>query len=397
MRGLHRLTHQEIKKTNKLKMLSDGGNLYLLVKSPTAKSWIYKWTRNKARRQFALGSYRDVPLAVAREMASKAREAIAQGKDPQKAIWPTPEKTFKEASMACVEARQLRWKEGGKTRNKWQRTISHYCGHLKSRPISSITREDILHLLKPVWLKTPETGRIVRGHLEIIFNYAKGRGWYQGENPAIWKGGLEAVLPTRNRHDIKHHAAMDYVDIPSFLEKLRNRDAMAARALEFCILTGTRTSETLLANFNEFDLDKGLWSLPPKRTKTGIKHVVPLSARAVEIVVQMQLHAQSEYVFPGRDANKPLSQMSMMMLLRRMKILDVTVHGFRSSFRDWAGDETEHPRDLVELCLGHTVGDKVERAYRRRTALERRARIMQDWADWCGGENGNNQVIKLFG
>lgn len=395
MRALHKLTLRKINSTNHPTRLSDGGGLYLRIKSPTAKSWEYIWTRNGAKRQIGLGSFNNVSLEAAREMAALARKAMAEGKDLRKALRPTPEVTFSEVANACIDSRKHRWKNV-KTNQRWRRTVDVACQALRNRPISSISREDVYQILKPMWEKTPESARIVRTHLEIIFNYAKGRGWFQGENPAQWKGGLEAVLPALSKQGIKHLASMDYHNIPDFIIKLRAREAMAARALEFCILTACRTSEVLEATFDEIDFEKRVWSIPPERTKTSINHVVPLSDRAFEIIEEMKSGQRSAFIFPGSKTGKPLSNMSMLKLLERMGVVNATVHGFRSSFRDWAGDETSHPRDMIELCLGHSVGNATERAYRRRTALERRRIIMSDWANWCNGSSFG-KVVPLYG
>ena len=283
-----------------------------------------------------------------------------------------------------------------KTKRKWERTAFEHCRDWKNRPIDSLNRDDVYRMLSPIWSNTPETGRIVRSQLEIIFNYAKGRGWLIGENPAIWKGGLETVLKPVSRKNVKHHGAMDSADLPSFIAALHKREAIAARALEFTILTATRTSETLNAQYSEFDLENNLWVLPPHRMKSGRAHSVPLSPRATDIIKEMGLAPVSSFVFPGNKPARPLSNMSMSMLLRRMGHDTVTVHGFRSTFRDWAGDFTSYPREVAEAALSHSIGNTVERSYRRKNALEKRRGLMNSWALFCLNAD-HSKVVPLHG
>lgn len=291
---------------------------------------------------------------------------------------------FRKVAEKCLEARKLDEKSP-KTKRKWERTAFELCKKLHNRPIESINRDDVLNILEPVWKKTPETGRIVRAHLEIIFDYARSRRWLGGENPAKWKGGLDGVLSVRNRKNIKHHAAMPYQDIPEFMSELRRRAAMSASALEFVILTASRTSETLNATFDEIDFETKVWTIPSERMKAGLTHEVPLSDAAFELVMSLKQLSSSKYIFAG-SRGKPLSNIAMLNLLKkRMGYKNFTIHGFRSSFRDWAGNTTDTPREIAEAALSHAVGDMTERAYRRQTALDHRHVLMQRWADYCGG------------
>lgn len=395
MGGLHKLTATKAKSLGKTGRHSDGGGLYLRVQIGGRKSWLYMWKRQGVQREIGLGSFTAVSLKAARQKAKTAREALANGSDPRDALNPPKAQTFLDTAKACLAARDLDTMNP-KTKRKWERTAYELAMPMHHKPIDTISRDDVLRVVAPIWKTTPETGRIVRSQLEIIFNYAKGRGWREAENPALWRGGLDAVLAPVTRANIKHHAAMPYDDIPAFMGSLRERDAVAALALEFAILTATRTSETLDAVISEFDLDAGLWAIPSARMKSGRPHTVPLSDRAIEIVREMRDAPVSNYIFAGQRPNRPLSNMSMMMLLRRMKIENVTVHGFRSTFRDWAGDKTLYPREVAEAALSHSVGDIVERSYRRGNALEKRRALMRAWSDHCLGETSAS-VVALYG
>ena len=395
MAATRKLTDTAIRRIKKAGRHSDGGGLYLRVKASGGRSWSFMWKREGLQRELGLGAYPDTTLKLAREKAKDAREALSSGIDPRTALRPPQIITFLQTAKACMEARKLD-EMNPKTKRKWERTALERCKHLHNRPIESIEREDILKVLTPIWDATPETGRIVRSQLEIIFNYAKGRRWHKGENPAQWKGGLEAVLKPIDRSNVKHHRAMGYDDVPALITMLQDRDAIAAKALEFTILTAARTSETLKAVAREFDLEASLWTIPGGRMKSGRLHKVPLSDRAIQIVSEMRSAPVSDYIFPGQSPNRPLSNMSMTMLLRRMKIDDITVHGFRSSFRDWAGDKTSFAREVAEAALSHSVGDVVERSYRRGDALDKRRALMNQWADFCLRKN-TSEIVRLHG
>lgn len=395
MAATNKLTDTAIKKIKSAGRHSDGGGLYLRVKGTGGKSWSFMWKRSGLQREIGLGSYPDTSLKLARSKAKTARKALAGNRDPRIALRPPEVRTFLDAAQGCMKARNLDTKNP-KTKRKWERTALERCKHLHNRPIESITREDILKIIEPIWITTPETARIARSHLEIILNYAKGRQWITGDNPAQWKGGLEAVLTAPDRKNVRHHPAMDYADVPGFMAQLVERDAISARVLEFTILTGARTSEALEAVISEFDLKAAIWTVPAERMKPGREHKVPLSPRAVEIVKEMRAAPLSDYIFPGQKQNRPLSNLSMLMLLRRMKVTGVTVHGFRSSFRDWAGDCTNYSRDVAEAAISHAVGDAVERSYRRGDALEKRRGLMTLWADYCAGVHLGD-VVQLHG
>ncbi|MEP6343794.1 MAG: integrase arm-type DNA-binding domain-containing protein [Maricaulaceae bacterium] len=391
MAGRDKLTAVGVRAITKPGRHSDGGGLYLRVKPSGSKSWSFMWKRQGLQREIGLGAFPDTSLKLARTKASLAREGLAAGEDPRSILRPVPIQTFKETALACMAERKLE-DMNPKTKRKWERTAFEHCKVWQNRPVESLNRDDVYRVLSPIWNKTPETGRIVRSQLEIIFNYAKGRGWIQGENPAIWKGGLESVLKPVSRKGVKHHAAMPYDQIPDFFKELQKGEAIAARALEFTILTATRTSEALKSTIDEFNLENAIWTLPETRMKSGRSHAVPLSPRAVEIITEMRSSSISQYIFPGNKAKRPLSNMSMSMLLRRMEYEDITVHGFRSTFRDWAGDRTHFSREVAEAALSHAIGDTVERSYRRQSALEKRKSLMEAWDQFCTGSSSSNVV-----
>lgn len=246
--------------------------------------------------------------------------------------------------------------------------------------VDAIETDDVLKALRPIWSVKSETASRVRGRIEKILDAAKARGYRRTDNPARWRGHLDHLLPKQAKLSRGHHAAMPYADVPAFVETLRQRNAIAGRALEFCILTAARTGEVLGARWAEIGMDGQIWTIPADRMKAGRQHRVPLTGRAIEILEVMGAARIGDFVFPGQKAGKPLSSMAMEMMLRRMKIENATVHGFRSSFRDWAGNETNFPRELAEQALAHVIGDKAEQAYRRGDALERRRTLMEAWA-----------------
>ena len=243
--------------------------------------------------------------------------------------------------------------------------------------------DDVLAVLKPIWVNKAETASRVRGRIEKVLDAAKAKGFRQGENPARWRGHLDHLLPRRPRLTRGHHVAMPYENVPAFVAQLRERDALAAQALELCILTAARSGEILGLRWEEIDLEKRVWTVPARRMKAGREHRVPLSSRATAILRELAEHRNGDLVFPGQKRGKPLSGMAMEMLLRRLKIQNATVHGFRSSFRDWAGNVSSFPREIIETALAHVMGDKAEQAYRRSDALEKRRRLMEAWAAYC--------------
>ncbi|RWL98946.1 site-specific integrase [Mesorhizobium sp.] len=413
-RTLNKLNDFAIKATTKPGRLSDGGGLYLLVGPTGGKSWTFMWTRDGRRREMGLGPYGNgnglVSLATARGKAGKCREVLTAGRDPLAESRTEGEPTFGEAVELFLADRETGWRNE-KHRAQWRMTLlgpaepkgkrqqaGDYCKNLRKLKVSSITTEDVLAALKPNWQTRPETASRLRGRIERVLSFCKVRGWRQGENPALWRGHLDALLPKPRKLVRGHHRAMDYDDVPTFVKRLRGAGGMDAKVLEFTILTATRSGETVGAKWSEVDLDKKLWTVPAERMKASRKHEVPLSPRALEILKELAEVRRDDnpYVFPGQRKGRPVSAASMEMLLRRWKVKDqTTIHGFRSAFRDWAGDRTNFPRELAEAALAHVVGDKAEQAYRRGTALERRRRLMEAWAGFLASGGAKGKVIPL--
>ncbi|MFC1456390.1 tyrosine-type recombinase/integrase [Microvirga arabica] len=375
---LHKLSAREVATLTKPGRHSDGGGLYLNVTASGARSWVFMWKLAGKRREMGLGSLRDVPLAKARQRAAVAREMLVDGLDPLAARDRPKAMTFGEAADALIENMSGSWRNE-KHRAQWKMTLTVYCEPLRSKPVAEIGTEDVLKVLQPLWTAKPETASRLRGRIERVLDFARARGQRSGENPARWRGHLDALLPKRARLTRGHHAALPFDEVPAFMASLREREGIAPRALEFAILTAARSGEALGAKWEEFDLDARVWTVPATRMKASRVHRVPLSERAVEILRQMAQAQLSEFVFPGLKRNRSLSGMALEMVLRRMKV-DVTVHGFRSAFRDWAGERTHFPREIAEAALAHLVGDAVERAYRRGDALEKRRKLMEAWA-----------------
>ncbi len=370
-RKINRLNARSVATIKKFGRHADGGGLYLSVSPNGGRRWTFLYRWHGKPTEIGFGSARDVTLARARELATGARIRLAQGVNPKDARKPAAGATFGECADRLVEAMRPSWRNE-KHASQWQMTLGNYAFSIRRLPVADVSVDAVLEVLKPIWGSKPETASRLRGRIEKVLDAAKAQGLRFGENPARWRGHLDHLLPKPSKLTRGHHAAMPYADVPAFMSDLKAREAVAARALEFTILTATRSGEVLGARWEEIDLDRGVWTVPPQRMKGGREHRVPLSGRALEILRAMHEVRSGEFVFPGQRANKPLSHMAMEMMLRRMKIEGATVHGFRSAFRDWAGNETGYPRELIETALAHVIGDKAEQAYRRSDALEKR-------------------------
>lgn len=371
---------------------SDGGNLYLIVSHTGSRKWVLRFTWRGRAKEMGLGSASVVPLVDAREKAADALRKVARGLNPieeRKRDGGIP--TFGEMADEVREALSEGFRNA-KHKAQWKSTLETYAGPLRGKPVDTISTDDVLSVLKPIWTEKAETASRLRGRIEKVLDAAKAKGFRQGENPARWRGHLDHLLPRPSKLTRGHHAAMAYEDVARFVADLRERDAVAALALEFCILTAARSGEVLGARWSEIDLDKKIWTVPANRMKAGREHRVPLSSRAVSIIKQLAKLKAGEFVFPGQSPKRPLSNMAMEMVLRRMEIEGATVHGFRSSFRDWAGNVTSFPREIVETALAHVIGDKAEQAYRRSDALEKRRKLMEAWASYCEPRKSGNVV-----
>jgi integrase len=325
-----------------------------------------------------------VTLAGARIKAEEVRDILGRGGDP---FVDMEERKARLAGLSFgdVADQFLDATESGfrneKHKAQWRSTLGdNYIAALRKRPISEVTTDDVLGVLKPIWEIKNETARRLRGRIERVLDHGKAKGLRTGENPARWAGHLILMLPTVDKLQRGHHAAMPYDQVPAFMARLPNAKGVAARALEFTILTAARSGETREAVWSEFDLDKALWTVPAVRMKGGREHRVPLPSRAVEIIREMRARRFGDLVFPGTKRKAPLSDMTMGAVLKRLKVGEFTTHGFRSSFRDWCGEATAFPREIAEAALAHIVGDETERAYRRGDALAKRRELMDAWS-----------------
>ena len=394
-RQIHKLTARGAEAISELGRHGDGGGLYLSISAEGRRRWVFLFTWNGKLREAGLGSASKggVSLKAARDKAAEGRKLVKERVDPiAHRSKPDTVPTFGEVADSYIEAHEGSWRND-KHAAQWKMTLKTYCDAIRKTPVDQIDTESVLLVLKPLWSRAPETASRLRGRIEAVLDAAKAKGHIgrNEANPASWRGHLDKLLPRPSKLTRGHHAAMPYSEVPAFIADIRKREATAARAMEFCILTATRTSETMQARWSEMDMAGKVWTMPAGRMKAGREHRVPLSARAVAILKQMTEATSGDYVFPGRRPVRPLSSMALDMFLRRLQS-EYTTHGFRSSFRDWAGNETNFPRELAEQSLAHVIGDKAEQAYRRSDALERRRELMDAWARYCEGEAAANVV-----
>ena len=395
-RQLHKLNALQLKHLTRKGRHGDGGGLYLAIDDGDRRRWVFLFRdrQTKKLREMGLGSASTVTLAKAREKAAECRRQLDAGLNPIAAADAAQKTkavpTFGAIADQFLESMSSSWRNE-KHRAQWKMTLEEYAKPLRDKPVDEIGVEDVLAVLKAHWEQRPETAGRLRGRIERVLNAAKAQGYRTGENPAAWRGHLENLLPARQKLSRGHHVAMPWVDVPAFMTALRQREGVAALAVEFLIQTAARSGEVRGAAPGEFDLKAKIWVVPAERMKAGREHRVPLVARAVEIVETLAKLPESGFVFPGQRANTPLSDMSLSAVLRRMK-LPVTIHGFRSSFKDWASEATSYPNELSEAALAHITGDKVERAYRRGDALERRRELMEAWARFLTAAAAGNVV-----
>jgi integrase len=389
-----RLTARKVEKA-KPGVHMDREGLRLIVGATGTRKWVFRFMRRGRSQEMGLGGS-DVSLALARERAADARQVLTAGQNPIDAarLAKMRRPTFGQVADEFLAAKASEWRNS-KHRAQWNMTLEKYAGPLRARPVNEIDTAAVLEVLQPLWRSIPETASRLRGRIETVLDAARARGLIgQHEaNPARWRGHLDKLLPKRQKLTRGHHAAMPFADVPAFLAQLRERESVAALALEFTILTAARTSETLGAKWTEINLARKLWTVPAVRMKSGREHRVALSNRATAILEALAAAKTGEYVFPGQRLGKPLSSMAMEMTLRRTKAHGVTVHGFRSSFRDWCGEVSTFPREVAEAALAHVAGDQTERAYRRGDALEKRRALMEAWAAYC--EPKANNVLSI--
>lgn len=372
-----------------------GTGLYLLVTKAATRRWLFVYNRHGKRREMGLGLV-DGPKAVsmkaARDQARAHQQTLTNGGDPWTEARLAKEQrakvqSFGEFADAFINE-QAEGFRNAKHIAQWKMTMEVYAKRLRPLSIDKIETADVLAVLKPIWLTKPETAKRTQGRIERILDAAKAQGMRTGENPARWRGHLDMLLPRQSKLSRGHHAALPYPDVPAFVSQVRSVEAISALALEFLILTAARTGEVIGARWNEIDLENELWTVPAGRMKAGREHRAPLSARALEILQYVSpLKAEPDaFVFPGGKEGRGLSVMAMTMMLRRCGKGDYTVHGFRSAFRDWAGEETDTPREVAEAALAHVVGDATERAYRRGDALQKRRELMDAWDVFCASD-----------
>lgn len=373
--------------TKKPGRYSDGNGLYLVVAGNGIGKWVFRFSWRGRVTEMGLGSVNGVSLAQARERAVEARRTLVSGKNPievrrKAALVVSQKPTFGEIADELIEAKTSEWRNE-KHRAQWTMTLKKHCAALRSMPIDEIGTDEVLAVLKPIWRRTPETAARLRGRIETVIDAARARGHIARNeaNPARWRGHLDKLLPKRQKLSRGHHVAMAYVDVPNFVCDLRSKNVLAAKALEFCILSAARSGEVYGATWDEIDFKARVWTIPAFRMKAAREHRIPLSDELIALLRRLEAVRTCDFVFPGR-AKKPLSNMAMKMVLRRMNV-SVTVHGFRSSFRDWAGNETDFSREVAEAALAHLVGDRAEQAYRRGDALAKRRQLMDAWAQYC--------------
>lgn len=382
----------------------DGGGLWLQVRNEKHRSWLFRYTPHTGQdRWMGLGSAFDVSLADAREAARVYRNAVREGRDPiderrqakHARRSAAQAVTFAGAADRYLAAHSATWRNE-KHRWQWRQTLDVACRQIGSRPVQDVTTHDVMQVLEPIWHDKPETASRLRGRIESVIDYAAAHGWRSGDNPARWRGHLAKLLPAPNRiARVQHHPALPWREIGTFMDELRHQEGVSALALRFTILTAARTGEAIGARWREIDFRT--WAVPGDRMKAGKEHRVPLSEPVMDLLEQTAVFGTNPdaFVFPGKTPGMPLSNMAMTMLLRRMGRPDLTVHGFRSTFRDWCAEATNYPREVAEAALAHVITNQVEAAYRRSDLFEKRRRLMDDWAAFCSRPAIAGEVVPL--
>ena len=395
--AIHKLTPRKVATASPGKY-EDGGGLRLVVAPSGAKKWVLRFTIDGSRREMGLGSFPDVGLAEARDKASKYRKQARAGTDPIDARQSEPEAvpTFTTCAARYIRSHRRGWKSA-KHAQQWVRTLKTYARPIiGSKPVDAATTEDVLKILSPIWTTKTETAKRVQGRIESILDYAAAHKYRDPLNPARWRGHLDKLLtkPSRVRR-VTHHPAMPYGDVPAFMKELSGNTSASALALQFLILTATRTNEVLQARWPEIDLSATIWTVPAERMKARRDHRVPLSDASLQVLEALPRIDGNPYLFPGARYGRPLSNMALLQLMRSAGYGvggnrgDYVPHGFRSSFRDWSGEVSSFPRDVAEMALAHVIQNKVEAAYRRGDLFDKRREMMQAWAVYVNGCRGN--------
>ena len=390
-RTLNRLSAFKVEKAKEPGMYGDGGGLYLRVAEGGSKQWIYRYVTNGRPRDMGIGPVHVLTLAEAREKAREASRLRLEGIDPiaakhaqraAAAVAAASAMTFRQCAEGFIKDNEASW-TNAKHRLEWERSLARYVlPTLGNLPVAAIDTPLVLKVIKPLWERVPETASRVRGRIENVLGWAAVHHYRGGDNPARWNGLLEHALPTVVKGE--HHAAMAYAEVPAFMAKLREQSSVPARCLELIVLTGVRLDEAREATWHEIDFDNRVWMIPAARMKKSDRdHRVPLSAAAIAVLEDMHAIRQSDYVFPGSYHGKAIGKNMPLRLLNQITGTSATVHGFRSSFRDWAAERTSFPREVAEMALAHAIPNAVEAAYRRGDLFEKRSRLVDAWADYC--------------
>ncbi|UYL10286.1 integrase arm-type DNA-binding domain-containing protein [Bdellovibrio sp. SKB1291214] len=401
-----KLNSLKVQNTKAPGLTADGGGLYLQVSRNGSKSWLFRFMLNGRSRSMGLGSVKTITLAEARSKSLDCRKLLIDGLDPieernrrnqQRALDTARKITFDECAALYIESHRAGWKNA-KHADQWTNTLKTYVSPIVgSKSVDSIDTAAVMECLDKIWRTKTETASRVRSRIELVLDWASVHGYRSGDNPARWRGRLDKLLPKRSMvQPIKHHKALPLADLPEFMEDLRMRDGVSSLALEFTILNAVRTSEALNAKWDEISFEEEVWIIPPSRMKAKKEHRVPLGRRSLEILKKLKEIGSGEiYIFPSNKAGRPLSNMALLVLIGRMGY-DVTTHGFRSTFRDWAGEFTNHPREVAEAALAHTLKDKAEAAYRRGDSLLKRRVLMKDWETFCMIKPGAKSTISYL-
>ncbi len=385
----------------------DGNGLFLLVRPNGTRFWVFRYRLGGRLREMGLGSADLFPLADARQRAADLFRKVKLGTDPlaerdAARAEAGQAKTFGEVAKLYIEAHEAGWKNA-KHRQQWGNTLTTYVlPTIGARAVASIDTGAVMAILEPLWREKTETASRVRGRVEAVLDFATARGWRSGDNPARWRGHLDNLLPAASKvAKVQHHAALPWRQMAAFMVDLGKQEGVAPLALRFAILTAARTGEAVGATWAEIDLTEKVWTIPAERMKAAREHRVPLSSGALDVLAEVAKlrtdQSDGAPVFPGGKPGKPLSNMALLMLLRRMERADLTAHGFRSTFRDWCGESTNHPREVAEAALAHTIKDKAEAAYARGDLMEKRRRLMEDWAGFCARAAPVGEVVPIRG
>lgn len=398
--AIHKLSARKVETASTGKH-EDGGGLRLVVSSTGAKKWVLRYSINGKRREMGLGSYPDVDLAEARQKAIEYRNLASNGSDPieVRKIEEIQIPTFTQCAAQYIRAHRRGWKNYKHSR-QWVSTLKTYARPvIGAKLVDDISTDDVLKILTPIWTTKTETAKRLQGRIENVLDYAAARKYRDHMNPARWRGHLGVLLPKpSNVKTVKNHPAMPYKDVAAFMSELGQNGSVSALALRFLIQTATRTSETLKAQWSEIDLEAAVWTIPAERTKTKREHRVPLTNAVLADLKALPRLNNNPYLFPGSRHGKPLSNMALLQLMRGMGYSkesergQAVPHGFRSSFRDWAGEVSAFPRDVAEMALAHVIKNKAEAAYRRGDLFEKRRKMMEAWSSYLLKDQ-NDKVI----